>query len=114
MFEYRPRTLLLTALAMIAFAANSVLCRLALGRQLIDPASFAAVSVITAAVTLLSSYAALASPRPRPRQLAQRRSPAGVPDLVFVRVSVAQRRYRRIDPVWSGAADHDRDRVAGR
>ncbi len=52
-FEYRPRTLLMTALAMIAFAANSVLCRLALGRQLIDPASFAAVRVITAAVTLL-------------------------------------------------------------
>lgn len=48
-----PRTLVLTALAMIAFAANSVLCRLALGRQLIDPASFAAVRVITAAVTLV-------------------------------------------------------------
>ncbi|MFI4868558.1 MAG: DMT family transporter [Steroidobacterales bacterium] len=48
-----PRTLLLTASAMIAFAANSVLCRLALGRALIDPASFAAVRVITAAATLL-------------------------------------------------------------
>jgi hypothetical protein len=29
-----PRTAALTALAMIAFAANSVLCRLALGQQL--------------------------------------------------------------------------------
>jgi drug/metabolite transporter (DMT)-like permease len=47
------RTLVLTALAMLAFAANSVLCRLALGRGLIDPASFAAVRVITAAMVLL-------------------------------------------------------------
>ena len=43
----------LTALAMLAFAANSVLCRLALGQQLIDPASFAAVRVFTAAATLV-------------------------------------------------------------
>ena len=46
-------TLVLTALAMLAFAANSVLCRLALGQGLIDPASFAAVRVITAALVLL-------------------------------------------------------------
>jgi drug/metabolite transporter (DMT)-like permease len=44
----------LTALAMLAFAANSVLCRLALGEQLIDPASFAAVRVFTAAATLMA------------------------------------------------------------
>jgi drug/metabolite transporter (DMT)-like permease len=48
-----PRTVGLTVLAMLAFAANSVLCRLALGQHLIDPASFAAVRVITAAATLL-------------------------------------------------------------
>jgi drug/metabolite transporter (DMT)-like permease len=48
-----PRTLALTALAMLAFAANSVLCRLALGQQLIDPASFATVRVLTAALTLV-------------------------------------------------------------
>jgi drug/metabolite transporter (DMT)-like permease len=47
------RTLILTALAMLAFAANSVLCRLALGQKLIDPASFATVRVLTAAMTLL-------------------------------------------------------------
>ena len=47
------RTVALTALAMVAFAANSVLCRLALGQQLIDPASFAAVRVLTAAATLV-------------------------------------------------------------
>ncbi len=48
-----PRTLILTALAMLAFAANSVLCRLALGQKLIDPASFATVRVLTAAMTLI-------------------------------------------------------------
>jgi drug/metabolite transporter (DMT)-like permease len=48
------RTIGLTALAMLAFAANSVLCRLALGQQLIDPASFAAVRVFTAAATLVA------------------------------------------------------------
>ena len=32
--------LILTCLAMLAFAANSVLCRLALGDKLIDPASY--------------------------------------------------------------------------
>jgi len=48
-----PSTLVLTVLAMLAFAANSVLCRLALGQALIDPASFAAVRVITAVLVLL-------------------------------------------------------------
>ena len=32
--------LILTCLAMFAFAANSVLCRLALGGELVDPASY--------------------------------------------------------------------------
>ena len=42
----------LTALAMVAFAANSVLCRLALGAGLIDAASFATVRVVAGAVVL--------------------------------------------------------------
>jgi drug/metabolite transporter (DMT)-like permease len=48
---------------MLAFAANSVLCRLALGQRLIDPASFAAVRVLTAALTLVI----IVSPRWRAR-----------------------------------------------
>lgn len=43
---------LLTLVAMLAFAANSLLCRLALGQQLIDPASFTAVRMISGAVML--------------------------------------------------------------
>jgi drug/metabolite transporter (DMT)-like permease len=46
------RTALLTAVAMIAFAANSLLCRPALGEQLIDAASFTAIRVIAGAATL--------------------------------------------------------------
>jgi len=45
-------TLLLTAAAMLAFAANSLLCRLALGDGLIDAASFATVRVLSGAVML--------------------------------------------------------------
>lgn len=45
-------TPLLTALAMVAFAANSLLCRLALGDQQIDAASFTTVRVISGAITL--------------------------------------------------------------
>ena len=47
-----PRTLALTAAAMVAFAANSVLCRLALGAGLIDAASFATVRTVAGAVVL--------------------------------------------------------------
>ena len=46
------RTLLLTAATMLAFAANSLLCRLALGPKLIDATSFTSVRVISGAVTL--------------------------------------------------------------
>ena len=44
--------MLLTVVAMLAFAANSLLCRLALGQELIDAASFTTVRVLSGAVTL--------------------------------------------------------------
>lgn len=43
---------MLTAATMICFAANSLLCRLALGPKLIDPASFTTVRVLAAVVIL--------------------------------------------------------------
>lgn len=46
------RTAILTATAMLAFAANSLLCRLALGLELIDAATFTSVRMISGAVTL--------------------------------------------------------------
>ena len=44
--------MLLTAVALLAFASNSLLCRMALGAKLIDPASFTSVRVLAGAVTL--------------------------------------------------------------
>ena len=42
----------LTVLALVAFAGNSILCRLALGQAAIDPASYTAVRLLSGAVTL--------------------------------------------------------------
>lgn len=46
------QTATLTAVAMIAFAANSLLCRMALGAGLIDAGSFASLRTFAGAVTL--------------------------------------------------------------
>ncbi|HEX4879374.1 MAG TPA: EamA family transporter, partial [Limnobacter sp.] len=46
------RTLIFTALAMCAFAANSLFCRAALGAGQIDPASFTAIRLFSGALTL--------------------------------------------------------------
>lgn len=45
-------TLSLTLLAMIAFAGNSLLCRLALQQTAIDPASFTTLRIVSGALTL--------------------------------------------------------------
>lgn len=50
--DIRMRTVLFTIVAMLAFAANSLLCRLALGRGLIDAATFTTVRMISGAVML--------------------------------------------------------------
>lgn len=47
------RTLLITALAMLAFAGNSILCRLALKATEIDAATFTSVRIVAGAITLL-------------------------------------------------------------
>lgn len=46
------RTLLLTVLAMLAFAANSLLCRAALRESQIDPTSFTALRLVAGALVL--------------------------------------------------------------
>ncbi|MCI0506400.1 MAG: DMT family transporter [Gammaproteobacteria bacterium] len=55
------RPLLLTVLAMLAFAANSILCRMALGGQFIDAASFTSIRLISGAL-LLAVILALRNP----------------------------------------------------
>jgi drug/metabolite transporter (DMT)-like permease len=70
------RAALLTGLAMVAFAANSLLCRLALGAETIDAASFTTIRVLAGAATLaLISYAQL---RPPARSDANWRSAAAL------------------------------------
>jgi drug/metabolite transporter (DMT)-like permease len=46
------RTVVLTALALAAFAANSILCRMALSRSMIDAATFSTLRLASGAVTL--------------------------------------------------------------
>jgi len=46
------RILILTSLAMLAFAGNSLLCRMALKHTAIDPASFTTIRLLSGAVTL--------------------------------------------------------------
>jgi len=63
----RARTLALTALAMLAFAANSLLCRLALQRRGIDPASFTAIRLLAGALVLPLLVRLRPGTRPPPR-----------------------------------------------
>ncbi|MBM4159949.1 MAG: DMT family transporter [Ignavibacteria bacterium] len=49
----RVKTLLCTAFALVAFAANSIFCRLALGDSAIDAATFTTLRLISGAATLL-------------------------------------------------------------
>lgn len=55
---------LLTAAAMVAFAANSVLCRAALGGGKIDAASFSAIRLLSGALALLAIHAVRRGVRP--------------------------------------------------
>lgn len=46
------KIILYTAFALVAFAFNSILCRLALGGETIDAASFTAIRLVSGAITL--------------------------------------------------------------
>lgn len=48
----RTRVAVATALAMVAFAGNSLLCRQALAHTRIDPASFTSIRILSGALTL--------------------------------------------------------------
>jgi drug/metabolite transporter (DMT)-like permease len=47
------RTTVFTAAALVAFASNSLLCRMALGQRLVDATSFSVIRLVTGAVTLV-------------------------------------------------------------
>jgi len=71
------RTAILTLVAMCAFAANSLLCRLALGRDLIDPASFTSLRVASGAA-ILCLIVLLRGKTGKPRRSANWRAPAAL------------------------------------
>jgi drug/metabolite transporter (DMT)-like permease len=60
------KTIALTAAAMFAFAANSLLCRLALQQGGIDPASFSSIRLVSGAVVLFAIVRFKSGP-PAPR-----------------------------------------------
>lgn len=53
LYKHMFKTIFLTVLALIAFAGNSVLCRLALGDNIIDAASFTSIRLFSGALFLL-------------------------------------------------------------
>ena len=55
--------LLFTALTMLAFAANSLLCRMALGGELIDPVSFTTIRLASGALVLFALLRFSGGPR---------------------------------------------------
>jgi drug/metabolite transporter (DMT)-like permease len=61
------QTIALTAAAMLAFAANSLLCRLALQQGGIDPASFASIRLVSGAITL-AAIVRFRTQRPSPNR----------------------------------------------
>lgn len=48
------RTIALTTVALVAFASNSLLCRIALGGGMIDPASFTTVRILSGTLMLVA------------------------------------------------------------
>ena len=51
--KMQPNYVVLTVAAMAAFAANSVLCRMSLGNNLIDATSFTAIRIVSGAICLV-------------------------------------------------------------
>ncbi len=60
-------TIILTACTLVAFAANSLLCRMALGGDLIDPVSFTTLRLVSGALALVF-ISRLAGETNKPRQ----------------------------------------------
>ncbi|MDX8376645.1 MAG: DMT family transporter [Mariprofundales bacterium] len=52
------KIIIFTGLALIAFAANSVLCRIALGNEAIDASSFTVIRLLSGAIVLLAIISA--------------------------------------------------------
>jgi hypothetical protein len=106
-----------TGFALTAFAFNSILCRLALGTQAIEAASFTAGRLMSGALTLLiTSY--IFNEKEDVKETVKKRGNRAfrvfsfcLRDLFFVRLYQSCSRNRRVDFVRLGAGDNDRRRV---
>src|SRR5215471_10459631 len=92
-----PRAILLTAVAMLCFAANSILCRLALAPGLIDAASFTTVRVFSGGAMLSTLAYVLRGRLPRLAQVSLPSALALLGYLIFFSFA-----YARLD-AGSGA-----------
>lgn len=91
------RAILLTAVAMLCFAANSILCRLALASALIDAASFTTVRVLSGGAMLSAIAYLLRGQLPRLAQVSLASALALLGYLIFFSFA-----YARLD-AGSGA-----------
>lgn len=87
----RGKVALLTCVAMLAFAGNSLLARMAMGTTSIDPASFTAIRIASGALTLL---AIMLLRRERPGRLRDGWLPAA---LLFTYAAAYSFAYRHMD-----------------
>lgn len=75
------RTILFTALALVAFAFNSILCRLALRGEEADAAGFTAVRLASGAVALIVISWLVSRPKPQKSQVASDSNSLGTWDI---------------------------------
>ena len=104
----QPRTLLLTALAMIPLAANSWLCRAALRDTAIDAATFTSVRLISGALMLWALVWLTRKWSAGQRQLALGARPVRLRGLVLLCLPQPDGRHRGAAPVRCRAGDYDR------
>ena len=89
---------ILTAVTLIAFAANSLLCRPALGGELIDPVSFTTLRLVSGAIILLPiSRLAGESPAPRGQGRQERHGSWGSGVALFVYAIAFSLAYLSLD-----------------
>ena len=69
-----PRVAVLTTITLVAFAANSLLCRMALAPDLIDPVAFTVVRLGSGVAVLVPLSALMSEPRPEGRPAGSWRS----------------------------------------
>ena len=108
------RTALLTLLAMLAFASNSLLCRVALTETSIDAASFTSLRLASGALILLAHPATARRRRDGGRKLADGGHAVGLCGVLLLRLPRPHRRDRRAAAVRRRAAHHDGLRPVGR